>query len=101
MNNQTITQIKDLLDTMSITPKITNDGPVGTTLQIVTKPELNSTQKLIMLYLTFNSNMDATPQRELVYALGLTNKCVRENLTALIEKSYVKRGTKAFTWDPM
>lgn len=76
------------------------DGPVGTTLDVIKSNELSPTQRLIMLYLLFEKSVESVPQREIVESLGFSNKCVRENMEAMLSLGYVKRGTKVYTWDP-
>jgi len=98
---QLIDQMTSLLQELSITykPKVTSEGPIGKTLEVLTKTELSITQRSIVLYLIFNSNTESTAQREICDALGITMKCVRENLNALLLMGYVKRGFKYNTWD--
>lgn len=95
--NQIDTMLQELL--ARETPKFTQDGPVGTTLDVISTKDLTAHQRVIMLYLIFNSNMESTLQRDIVEALGFSNKCVRENLNQLLDKGYVKRGTKVYSWE--
>lgn len=96
-----LSQMESLLNQLAVqyTPKVDQTGPVGTTLDVLTKEELTMTQRAIVLYLIFNSNMESTSQRELCDALHISMKCVRENLNDLLDKGYVKRGPKVYTWD--
>ncbi len=96
-----LNKMESLLNELSImhSPKFNTDGPVGTTLDVLTTKELSITQRAIVLYLIFNSNSESTTQRELCEQLGFTMKCVRENLNILLDKDYVQRGPKVYTWD--
>lgn len=98
---QLINQMEGLLNQLSVNyqPKFTNEGPVGTLLDVISKEDLTMHQRVIVLYLIFNSNTESTSQRELCDALHISMKCVRENLNALLEMGYVKRGPKVYTWD--
>ena len=91
--------IRELVNSITPQPKISTDGPVGTTLDVITNLEMNTTQRMIMLYLIFmGTSKENIIQKEIYKALGLSNKCVRENLTALHEAGYVKKGSKYSTW---
>ena len=98
---QLLNQMEGLLKELAIlnTPKFKEDGPVGTLLDIITKKDLLPNQRLIMLYLVFTASREPIHQPEICKALGLSNKCVRENLTILHYAGYVKRGPGAYTWE--
>ena len=95
-------QIEALLAELhsGLKPKFESEGPVSTLLEVISTKEITPHQRLIMLQLIFDGYTESTPQRQICETLGLSNKCVRENLNQLLEKGYVKRGSKVYTWDP-
>ena len=102
---QILTQMENLLEELvdNYKPNFVLDGPVGTTLDVITTKELNATQRVIMLYLLFECkhNEEAILQRDIVEDLGFSNKCIRENMETLQGLGYVKRGSKIYTWYPL
>lgn len=89
--------LKELADNHK--PTFIQDGPVGTLLDVIGRQDLNATQKIIILYLIFNGDLEATPQRNIYTTLGITNKTARENLQVLANRGFIKRGTRAHTWE--
>lgn len=80
--------------------QITHKGPVGTTLEVLTNKELSSVQKNIMLYMLFESSFSGEVKQRSIYTdLNFSNKTARINLEELSEKGYVKRGTRAGSWE--
>ena len=80
-------------------PKFSNEGPVDTTLDVITNLKLSITQRMIMLHLIFSEKTEnAIQQAHICKALGLSNKCVRDNLITLHDAGYVHRGSKYNTW---
>lgn len=78
----------------------TNSNHEFTVLDFITNMELSPTQRLIHMYLLSTAAPDSVPQREIVEALGFTNKSIRENLEHMLSLGYVTRGDKIYTWYP-
>ena len=95
-----LTQMSGLLNELAIDHNITTNPPswaVDVTKEIITDYQLNSTQKLILLYMEFGGRIEYS-QRELCDALNLAMKTVRLNLRSLYELDIVTPGTKSYTW---
>ena len=97
---QMLANMESLLKELAIAHNVTTDKPnwaADVTKEIITDFELNSTQKLMLLYMEFGGKLEYH-QRELCDSLGLAMKTVRLNLRSLYELDIVTPGTKSYTW---
>lgn len=97
--NDLLAQMETLIQQLanSTKPKIDFQGPIGTTMNILGQRDLSVTQRMILLYLVFDTDSE-TKQKNICDYLGISMKCVRENCEILMELDYIGRGTKASTW---
>jgi DNA-binding MarR family transcriptional regulator len=100
-NSEILNRMESLLQELADRhkPQFIDNGPVGTTLDVISRDDLTPTQRLIILYLLFNASMEPVTQREIYTHLGIANKTARENLEGLLAMGIVNKGIRSYTWE--